>query len=82
MRGDLAVVKDVSGCALVRRVWDRTASAVFIHSEDEWQKRIRGERSLDPVGFPVEDVFALDDKARSAIENPCSVNWLGLTPYC
>lgn len=70
MRGQLVVVKDVNGDMLVRRIWDISTTCVFIHSEDQWVKRMNGETSLDPVGFPIKDVFIYDERAKRELEGP------------
>jgi hypothetical protein len=80
MRGQIVVVKDVNESLLIRRVWDCSGKCVYIHSEEEWDKRIRGEKSLEPVGFPVEDVFQYDDKAKTELESP-NPSLEGLTPF-
>jgi hypothetical protein len=64
MRGDIIVVKDVSGNLLNRGVWEVTERGVYVHSEEEWNRRIRGEKYLDPVGFPSEDVYSPDENWR------------------
>jgi len=53
---------------LVRRVWGISTSSVFIHSEEEWAKRMNGEESLDPLGFPLDDVFVYDDYAKGELK--------------
>ncbi len=79
MRGQLIVCKDVSGRALVRRLWDVSNSGVFIHNEEEFYKRMSGEKCLDPVGFPTSDVFEYDDEAKLEI-GKTAPNWEKLTP--
>jgi hypothetical protein len=80
MKGELVVVKDVNGSPLVRRVWDCSENGVYIHSEEEWQKRINGEKSLEPVGFPIEDVFQYDAKAKAELASQ-KPSWEKLTPF-
>jgi hypothetical protein len=80
MRGQLVVVKDVDGALLIRRAWDCSEKGIYIHSEEEWKKRMNGEKSLEPVGFPVEDVFRYDDKAKTELASP-SPSWEKLTPF-
>jgi hypothetical protein len=57
MRGQNVVCKDVTGDMLVRIAWGTENGLVFIHSTEEWTKRMAGEPHLDPVGFPTQDVF-------------------------
>lgn len=80
MKGQLVVVKDVSGNALVRRVWDFSSSGVYIMSEEQWKTRMNGGKSLDAVGFPIKDVFLYDDTAIE--ELACGKpRWEALTPF-
>jgi hypothetical protein len=79
MRGQLIVVKDVSCIALVVRLWDLNDTGVFIHSEEEFHKRMGGEKALDPVGFPYQDVFEYDEAAKEQLEKD-SVDWRKLSP--
>jgi hypothetical protein len=68
MRGQLVVIKEFNGNLLVGRLWEISTYTAFIHSEEEWNKRMSGEKSLDPVGFPIEDVFIYDDYAKGELE--------------
>jgi hypothetical protein len=64
MKGQIVVVKEFNGNLLVRRLWEISTTCAFIHSDEEWRKRMNGEKSLDPVGFPIEDVYVYDDYAE------------------
>ncbi len=79
MRGQLVVAKEFNGSPLVVRAWDYNDSGVFIHSEEEFNKRMRGEKALDPVGFPYGDVFEYDHAAEEQLEKD-SVDWKKLSP--
>jgi hypothetical protein len=57
LQGQIVVVKDVNGYLLARRLWSVARKGVYVLSDSEWEKRSNGLQSLDPVGFPGEDVF-------------------------
>lgn len=57
MRGEMVVVKDFRGRALIRRVWDADAGAVYITDDQQFERLLAGQEGLLPVGFPREDVF-------------------------
>lgn len=79
MRGQVIVVKEFNGSALVVRFWDSNSSGVFIHSEEEFNRRMSGEEYLDPVGFPHEDAFEYDNTARNQLLGQ-RVDWSILNP--
>lgn len=80
MRGQLIVVKEFNGVPLVVRLWDFNDSGVFIHSEEEFNRRMNGEKPLDTVGFPFEDVFKYDNDAKQELKRD-RVNWKKLHPF-
>lgn len=81
MNGQLVVVKDFSGKALVRVVSEIHNNGVYIHSKEEWDKKVRGESALDPVGFPIGDVFLYDNAAKAELEkHPNNPQWENMTP--
>jgi phage repressor protein C with HTH and peptisase S24 domain len=61
MKGDKVIVRAFGGVALVRRVWAVKNGLVYISDEKEFHKREAGEDALEPIGFPVADVFAYDE---------------------
>lgn len=79
MKGQLVVVKEFNGTLLVRRLWRISTYCAFIHSEEEWAKRMNGEKSLDPVGFPIEDVFVYEDYGSGEL-NETELRSLNLRP--
>jgi hypothetical protein len=79
MRGQTIVVKDVSGLPLIVRLWSFNDSGVFIHSEEEFNRRMSGEKALDPVGFPYEDAFEYDNTAREVLKDS-PMHWAKLRP--
>jgi hypothetical protein len=79
MRGQTVVVKEFNGLPLVVRIWEVRDSGVFIHSEEEFNRRMRGEKPLDPVGFPYEDVFEYDEAAKEQLKKD-RVDWRRFSP--
>jgi hypothetical protein len=84
MKGQDIVIKDVSGTPVVVKYWSACRAGVFVHSKEEFDKRMQGEKHLEPVGVPATDVFVYDDNARleiAALAKGRVVNWAILTPY-
>ena len=67
MRGQTIVLRAFRGEPLLRLLWSVSEKAVFIHSQEEFEKRTSGEKSLDPVGFPLEDAFEYDESAKAML---------------
>lgn len=61
MRGDQVIVRAFGGQPLVRRVWSAKNGLVYIAEEKEYRKREAGQGALEPIGFPVADVFVYDE---------------------
>jgi len=61
MKGDLVIVRAFGGATLVRRVWAVKNGLIYIADEKEFGKREAGQDALEPIGFPVSDVFAYDE---------------------
>lgn len=57
MRGQLVVCREFNGVLIERTVWEDTESLVFIHTEDQFEAHTGRKPYLEPVGFPVNDVF-------------------------
>jgi hypothetical protein len=66
MRGDLVIVRAFGGVPLIRRVWEETERGVYITDDTYFKRLMTGEEgTIQPVGFPREDVFRYDpDLAR------------------
>jgi len=79
MRGQIIVVKDVTAKALKVRLWDFNDIGVFIHSEEEFHKRMTGQEYLNPVVFPIEDAFEYDILAEKEL-SATDVDWSKLKP--
>ena len=80
MRGDLVIVRDFRGEALVRRVWDADQKAVYITDDQQFERLLAGHEALLPVGFPREDVFEYDPGIAESIEKE-SIDWHMLSPW-
>ncbi len=59
-QGQIVVCRDFRSEPLVRRVWNETQEKVYIHDEHNYEMHLRGNDFLEPVGFPVEDVFVYE----------------------
>lgn len=78
MRGEKVIARAFGGHPLVRRVWAVGNGVVYLASEVEFEKREAGGKALEPIGFPVGDVFAYSESFLSAaIKN----KWEGLKQW-
>ena len=80
MRGEVVVCIDFMGDMLTRLVWEDSEALVFVHTEDQFVAHEKGLPCLEPVGFPLKDVFiknemgdllpyaALSRRSQSAID--------------
>jgi hypothetical protein len=57
MRGDVIVCRDFMGDFLELVVWGNMAQTVLVHTPDQFSAHTAGSPHLEPVGFPIEDVF-------------------------
>jgi hypothetical protein len=57
MRGDVVVCKDFMGELLELVIWEDLHQIVLVHTPDQFSAHTAGNPHLEPVGFPVEDVF-------------------------
>jgi hypothetical protein len=80
MKGEFVVVRDYAKRPRVCRVCDASEKAVFVASPEEYDKRVKGFDSLDPVGFPRSDVFRYDAEVQSRLERG-EIRWSELQPY-
>lgn len=80
MRGKLVIVRNFRGDALVRRVWDADANAVYITDDQQFTRLVAGHEALLPVGFPREDVFECDPGVAEPMSKG-SIDWTRLEPY-
>lgn len=85
MRGDIVIVRAHKNEPLARRVWEVTAQAVFICSEENFQVLSAEEPGLWPVGFKREDVFCYDGDILNKLTNKYESDpslWERLIQYC
>ena len=61
MRGQIVVCNDFIGDELIRVVWEDSEALVFVHTDDQFEAHIKGLPCLEPVGFPIQDVFTRQD---------------------
>ena len=81
MRGEVVVCKQFNGFHIVRVVWDVSVRLIFIHDEEQFSRRMKGEIYLDPVGFPADDVFIYDEALLAECQQKGEDPWSKLTPY-
>lgn len=84
-RGKLVVLRALGGDLLIRRVWSVTSKCIYIMADSEFKKRSKGHHSLDPVGFPPEDVFVYNNETKELIDESSNTNkipWDRMTPLC
>ena len=81
MRGQDVVVKEFNGNNLVRVEWEACDGLIFIHNREQFEKRMSGKSLLEPVGFPVEDVFLYDQSVLEKAERDGISPWILLIPY-
>lgn len=65
MRGTLVIVRAYGGQALVRRVWASDRRAVFVTTDELYDRLDRGLEAPEPMGFPATDVFEHDGTTPS-----------------
>jgi hypothetical protein len=70
MNAQLLIVKDVSGCPLLKNVVYSSANMVFVTSERALYAIQNGNSDLFPIGFRAEDVFDYDGQDLSG-----KINW-------
>lgn len=83
-RGDTIVVRSYGNKPLIRRVWQVTDRAVYIHSEENYQKHIQGIAVVGPVGFPRDDAYVYEPDTFPADAEGVSQGatfWHQLRPY-
>jgi hypothetical protein len=83
MRGDLVIVRAFRGVPLVRRVWEEVAQGVYITDDTLFERLSKGENTVQPVGFPREDVFKYDPdlaKDMDTLYQAGEWDWTKLAP--
>jgi hypothetical protein len=60
MRGETVIVRAFGGKPLLKKVWSVGARVVYLLDETDLEKMLAGGESVQPIGFPKEDVFKYD----------------------
>lgn len=84
MRGEMTIVRDFQGRALVRRVWALNSGTVYICSEENFQRLAAGLEGWSPVGFPRQDVFCYDPNMAQEVAEAGELGpsaWSRLAPW-
>lgn len=79
MKGDFVVLRAFGGPAVGRLV-EMVEDIVFVASESEFSNLVNGLPAIDPVGFPVRDVFQYTPELQKEIARG-EVNWTRFKPY-
>jgi hypothetical protein len=84
MRGDYVIVRTYGDVPKRRRVWDVTPRAVFVCTDERYERLNRGVEEIPATGFPITDVFYYDEATFGELLNnyksdPSS--WERLVPY-
>jgi hypothetical protein len=69
MRGDLVIVRAFRGVPLVRRVWEEVERGVYITDDAHLEQLLAGEKTIQPIGFPREDVFRYDPELAARMDD-------------
>lgn len=83
MRGDMVIVRAFRGMPLVRRIWEEVEHGVYITDDTTLESLMAGERWIQPVGFPREDVFKYDSDLAKDMETLYKAgkwDWTKLVP--
>lgn len=79
MKGQLVIVRAYGGKALIRRIWDVEKNLVYILDEENYQKLSRGQKALEPIGFPKEDVFKYHPEIAKKLND--KIEWTSLEQW-
>jgi hypothetical protein len=82
-QGQQVFVRAFGGKVLVRRVWEETPEAVYICSEENFERLMNGLLGLWPVAFPHEHVVRYDPNIARMLPDPsqnADLIWEQLTP--
>lgn len=69
MKGDLVIVRAFRGVPLIRRIWEEVERGVYITDDAHLERLLAGEESIQPVGFPREDVFRFDPELAAGMDD-------------
>ena len=68
MRGDFVIMRAFGDIPLIRRLWDEDNNGVYITNDELFQLLTEGKGSIQPIGFPQEDVFKYDPELASSMD--------------
>lgn len=83
MRGDLVIVRAFRGVPLVRRIWEEVEHGIYITDDTYLERLLAGEETIQPIGFPREDVFRYDPtlaKEMDTLYQTGNWDWTKLVP--
>jgi hypothetical protein len=83
MRGDLVIVRAFNSRPLVRRVWEEVEHGVYITDDTHFELLMAEEPTIQPVGFPREDVFKFDPELAAIMDDLIQGgkwDWIKLVP--
>jgi hypothetical protein len=84
MQGETVIVRAFRGRPRVLRIWETTPEAVFVCTEETYQRLASGEDEWLAIGVPREDVFCYDPSVVQELETSWQHDpsiWNRLTPW-
>ncbi len=78
MRGEIIIVRAYGDKPLIRRIWTIGKNVIYITNDEQFQLLTEGKKALEPIGFPVEDVFKYDPEIAKSINKRCDWHKLKL----
>lgn len=60
-RGDIVEVRDFRGRRLRRVMWERFNTSIVVCTESEYEEWGQSDQEPKVVGYPLEDVFPLEE---------------------
>lgn len=79
-QGSRIIVRGFGGVALVRRLWEYDHRGVFVHDDEQFDLRQKGEAYLLPVGFSWVEAYVLPEGIASNAMDGTEPDWTLLTP--
>lgn len=73
MRGELVIVRAFGNQPLLRRLWEIDNYAAYITDDKQYQLLCNGNNALEPIGFPIEDVYKYDPEIANNLN--IEINW-------
>jgi hypothetical protein len=79
MKGSIIIVRDYSGNALIRKIWEVTDTGVLVTTSDLLNCLEHNDNSIFAIGFPLKDCFIYDD-SLSGVDGQ-AIDFANLTPF-